>query len=90
VNSIWRRASCALREHGVSCPDDVRVVGFDKVTDRQYYQPAFTTVRMDFREVGPKYVRRLLELVGGAERSPKIQPEVIVRCSAAPPPDLAE
>lgn len=78
----------ALREHGVRCPDEVSVVGFDEVPDSRYYQPALTTVRMDFREVGRKCVERLLELVGGAETSQlaKIQPELVVRDSAAPPP----
>lgn len=78
----------ALREHGVRCPDEISVVGFDEVPDSRYYQPALTTVRMDFREVGRKCVERLLELVGGAETSQlaKIQPELVVRDSAAPPP----
>lgn len=78
----------ALREQGVSCPDEVSVVGFDDVPDSRYYQPALTTVRMDFREMGRKCVDRILDLIGGAEPSElaKIQPALVVRDSAAPPP----
>lgn len=80
----------ALRENGVSCPDEVSVVGFDDVPDSRYYQPALTTVRMDFREVGRKCVERLLDLIGGAESSQlaKIQPELVLRDSSAPPSSI--
>lgn len=78
----------ALREHSVPCPEEVSVVGFDDVPDSRYYQPALTTVRMDFREAGRNCVERLLGLIGGSEASPlaKIEPVLIVRDSAAPPP----
>jgi DNA-binding LacI/PurR family transcriptional regulator len=62
--------------------------GFDDVPESRYYHPALTTVRMDFREVGRKCVARILNLIGGAETSQleKIQPELVVRASTAPPP----
>jgi DNA-binding LacI/PurR family transcriptional regulator len=78
----------ALTDQGVSCPEEVSVVGFDDVPESRYYHPALTTVRMDFREVGRKCVARILNLIGGAETSQleKIQPEHVVRASTAPPP----
>lgn len=78
----------ALREEGVSCPAEVSIAGFDDVPDSRYYQPALTTVRMDFREVGRNCVERILSLIGGAESSElaKIHPELVVRDSTAPPP----
>lgn len=76
----------ALADQGVSVPGDVSVVGFDDRDESAYFQPALTTVRLDFTEVG----RRAVESVLGALRGetpatiPLIQPELKVRDSTGP------
>jgi len=76
----------ALTDRGVSVPGDVSVVGFDDRDESAYFQPALTTVRLDFTEVG----RRAVESVLGALRGetpatiPLIQPELKVRDSTGP------
>ncbi|HEY8729363.1 MAG TPA: LacI family DNA-binding transcriptional regulator, partial [Acidothermaceae bacterium] len=42
----------ALYEVGRRVPEDVSVVGFDDVPEAAYYQPALSSVRPDFAEVG--------------------------------------
>jgi DNA-binding LacI/PurR family transcriptional regulator len=77
----------ALSEHGISVPEDVSVVGFDDMSEARYFQPALTTIRLDFDEVGRVAVDRLLQLMAGkpAEAIPAIAPELVVRASTAPP-----
>lgn len=76
----------ALSERGISVPRDVSVVGFDDMSEARYFQPALTTVRLDFNEVGRLAVERLLQLINGEhpELIPAIVPELIVRDSTAP------
>lgn len=42
----------ALRERGVSVPDDVSVVGFDDIEGSAYFTPPLTTVRQPFADLG--------------------------------------
>ena len=53
----------------------------------QYYQPALTTVRLDFEEVGRLAVDRILHLMSGghADPLPRVSPKLVVRHSTAPP-----
>ena len=53
----------ALRERGLSVPDDISVVGFDDVPEAAFYQPPLTTVRQDFQEVGRQGLSMLLEQI---------------------------
>jgi DNA-binding LacI/PurR family transcriptional regulator len=77
----------ALREAGRSVPDDVSVVGFDDIPEAAFFQPALTTVRLDFTAIGRRCVARLLGMIEGravdVERF--IDPQLIVRDTTAPP-----
>lgn len=77
----------ALADAGIRVPEDVSVVGFDDVPESQYYQPALTTVRLDFEEVGRLAVDRILDLMRGGQAGPlpRVSPALIVRQSTAPP-----
>ena len=77
----------ALDERGVSVPEDVSVVGFDDRDESPFFQPALTTVRLDFTEVGRRAVKSVLRTLRGEapETIPIIQPELKVRESTAPP-----
>ncbi|WP_238444882.1 substrate-binding domain-containing protein [Salsipaludibacter albus] len=78
----------AVREAGLSIPDDISVVGFDDVPEAAFYAPPLTTVRQDFDEVGTRSLRVLLAGVEGTE--PDVDLEVPVtlveRASTAPRP----
>jgi DNA-binding LacI/PurR family transcriptional regulator len=77
----------ALHEAGRRVPDEVSVVGFDDIPEAAFFQPALTTVRIDFDAVGRGCVASLMDLMGartaGATQPPP--PELIVRASSAPP-----
>jgi DNA-binding LacI/PurR family transcriptional regulator len=77
----------ALREAGRETPRDVSVVGFDDIPEAAFFQPALTTVRLDFDAVGRACIAMRMELMGAraADAGPLPAPELIVRASTAPP-----
>ncbi|HET9986085.1 MAG TPA: LacI family DNA-binding transcriptional regulator [Longimicrobiales bacterium] len=69
-------AMSALREAGVSIPDDVAVAGFDDIPIARYLSPALTSVHVPIAELGARAVERLFSaLAGRAERARR--PEVL-------------
>ena len=83
----WPSASMkALDDRGISVPGDVSVVGFDDRDESAFFQPALTTVRLDFTEVGRRAVDSVLRALRGesADTIPLIQPELKVRDSTGP------
>lgn len=77
----------AASELGLRVPEDLSVVGFDDIPEAQYYQPALTTMHLDFMEVGRRCVERLIQLIRGSESGPEpvIAPYLVPRASAARP-----
>jgi DNA-binding LacI/PurR family transcriptional regulator len=80
----------ALHEAGSEIPREVSVVGFDDIPEAQYYTPPLTTVRQEFREIGSRSLRLMLELIeserdGGPPAPAMVTPELILRSSTAPP-----
>ena len=77
----------ALGEAGRAVPGDVSIVGLDGIPGAAFFQPALTTVRLDFAAVGHRCVARLLAMMRGetAEPEPPIDPQLIVRATAAAP-----
>ena len=64
----------ALAEHGRRVPEDVSVVGFDDVPEAGYTNPALTTVRQEFAEVGREGLRLLLDqLETGSAHAESVQ-----------------
>lgn len=78
--SAWR--------HNVSVPERVSVVGFDDLLVASYTHPALTTVRQPKHLMGQLAAEILLNLIAGSttELSRRLQGELIVRESTAPPP----
>lgn len=76
----------ALTEAGVDVPRDVSVVGFDNVREAPYFQPALTTVNLDFEAIGHIAVTRILAMIhgGGTDPIPLIEPELVVRGTTGP------
>jgi len=54
-----------LREHGISVPDQVGVVGFDGIRAGALASPALTTIEPDFHAAGAALVDRLLSVIAG-------------------------
>lgn len=78
----------AAREHGLSVPDDLSVVGFDDVELCQWISPQLTTVRQPLAEMAREATRMLIEQArGGAEPNRRVElaTEVVVRDSTAAP-----
>ncbi|MGH2916037.1 MAG: LacI family DNA-binding transcriptional regulator [Solirubrobacteraceae bacterium] len=79
----------ALGAAGLSCPDDVSVVGFNDMPFIERLHPPLTSVRVPQRELGIAAAELLLEQLG--ERPPParellLEPALVVRGSTGPPP----
>lgn len=79
----------AVRDRGLSVPDEVSVVGFDDSPLIAFTDPPLTTVRQPVNAMGQAAVRALLEEIGGTP-APHSEfvflPELVVRGSTAAGP----
>lgn len=74
-----------LRQHGLSVPDDVAVVGYDDLPPARQADPQLTTVRQPITEIGQIAVETLLQIIHNPPRPPRqlsLPVELIVRASA--------
>lgn len=74
----------ALREAGISVPEDVAVVGFDDIPASAYFNPPLTTVRQPMSKMGAMACRLLLQLIKGEEileRKVILQTKLVIRAS---------
>lgn len=75
----------ALRERGLTVPDDTMVVGFGDYPFAEFLTPSLSTVRLPAREVGRRAITSLLEELGGRSEQGRqritlmVQPELVVR-----------
>jgi len=78
----------ALLDRGLRVPEDVSVVGFDDHPLAAFASPPLTTIRQDFEKVGVLSFALLDALMEGRELPEefRVQPELVVRGSTAPPP----
>jgi DNA-binding LacI/PurR family transcriptional regulator len=87
-----------LQRLGVRVPDDVSVVGLDDIPLAELTRPALTTVAQPAYEMGEAAARLLLDRLaaragdpvapradGGAGRTVRFEPRLVVRESTAPP-----
>lgn len=77
----------ALRECGREVPGDISIVGFDDVPEAAFFEPALTTVHLDFDAVGRRCVAHLLSMIRGEalEPEPAASPPLVVRATTAAP-----
>jgi LacI family transcriptional regulator len=78
----------ALREGGVSVPDDVCVTGFGDTVLAEASDPQLTTVRQPLEELGVQAVAALRAAIGTGLRQPQsavLTAEIVVRASTRPP-----
>lgn len=79
----------AIRQRGLTCPDDVSLVGFDDIRFAQYLHPKLTTVSQPKEQIGHEVVRLLLDILSGratALQNVTLPHRLVVRSSTAPPP----
>jgi LacI family transcriptional regulator len=78
----------ALDEAGLSCPDDLSLVGFNDMPFVGRLRPPLTTVRFPHYQLGRDAAQLLLERVARADAPVKVlflDPELVVRGSTAAP-----
>jgi len=76
-------ALTALRDRGISVPDQVRVVGFDDSLLAQTSTPALTTIRQDVVALGEAAGTLMIAQLNGQDVEPVILPtELVIRTSA--------
>jgi DNA-binding LacI/PurR family transcriptional regulator len=78
----------ALRDAGLSVPNDVSVVGFDDILSAAYSTPSLTTVRQPLFEMGKRGAEVLLGRIANREKEYPaeivVAPELVVRESTGP------
>lgn len=79
-----------LTEEGKRVPADVSVVGFDDHPLAAMWNPPLTTVDQDFAGLGGRAYQLLESLISGksVRRFSSQRPPLVIRESAAPPPEL--
>lgn len=82
-------ALSAIASSGLSCPNDISLVGFDDIRFAQFTRPALTTVSQPMESIGRESVRLLLDILSGAiteKASITLPHQLILRKSTAVPP----
>ncbi|HEY4226080.1 MAG TPA: LacI family DNA-binding transcriptional regulator [Pseudolysinimonas sp.] len=80
----------SLRAHGLRCPDDVSVVGFNDMAFLEDFSPPLTSVHVPLLEMGAEAARLLILGVETGSQTPvtvALPVSLIVRGSTAPPRD---
>lgn len=77
-----------LRQHGLACPQDISVVGFDDLEVAPHYWPPLTTIRQPRETLGRMAAETLIDLIEGEHRATTplrivLSSELIVRGSTA-------
>ncbi|RZM36063.1 MAG: LacI family transcriptional regulator [Sphingomonas sp.] len=78
----------ALGDAGLSCPQDVSVVGFDDLPLARYFQPPLTTIAQPKSMIGRRTVELLVDILRGTQSSSQhvtLQHELVIRGSTAQP-----
>lgn len=80
----------ALRERGISVPEEVSVVGFDDLDLLDYFPISLTTVRVPKRKMGRRAAEILIRQIESSKAPPpnkiSLEATLIARSSTAPPP----
>jgi LacI family transcriptional regulator len=77
----------SLRAHGLSCPDDISVVGFNDITFAEDFSPPLTSVRVPSLDMGAEAARLLLASIESGTQEPvrvSLPVSLIIRSSSGP------
>lgn len=66
----------AIRQRGLTIPDDISVAGYDGIRISRHIEPTLTTIRQDTEALGKKAAKRLVELIKNADKVPN-EPVII-------------
>lgn len=61
-----------FRERGISCPDELSIVGFNDMPFIDNFAPPLTTVHIPNRDIGAEAAALLLESIGASRPTPKV------------------
>ena len=78
----------ALRDVGLSCPEDVSVMGFNDSPLIDHLDPALSTIAMPMEEMGLRAAREILLAVAGNDTARDVvtvTPTLMARASTAAP-----
>jgi DNA-binding LacI/PurR family transcriptional regulator len=80
-----------LHGHGIKVPEDLSLVGFDDLAIASYTFPLLTTVSQPKQQMGRMAMEIMIKLLSGIDSKTniKVEGELIVRESTAPPKFLA-
>lgn len=79
----------SMRRHGLRCPEDISVVGFNDMPFAEDFNPSLTTVRVPLEEIGTESARILFENISSGKKANKVVTlpvSLIVRGSTGPAP----
>jgi len=82
----------ALREEGIAVPRQMSITGFDNIKLAEFCYPALTTIHVDRQRIGHIVFEKLIQSVeseGDHSSEFLIEPDLIVRDSTGPAPDVA-
>ena len=74
-------------EHGLRCPEEVSVIGFNDMPFADRFQPPLTTIHIPHYEIGKAAGELMLERLQDADSPPReirLEPSLVVRESTAP------
>lgn len=74
----------ALRDHQLSVPEQVAVVGFDDIPFASHTIPPLTTLRQPIQRMGAVAAETLIEIIGEASQQPRrivLPTELVIRSS---------
>jgi LacI family transcriptional regulator len=81
-----------LRAHGLACPSDVSVIGYNDAPLSDHLSPPLSSIRYAAREIGRAAAEvaltRIEDPTAGSV-SVSFAPELVIRESTAPPPKAA-
>jgi LacI family transcriptional regulator len=78
----------AVRNRGLSVPDDISIIGFDDIPQAALTHPALTTISQPLEKMGRVATQVLLDMLSAPEKKTKrieLPTELIVRDSCASP-----
>jgi len=78
----------AFNERSIAVPNRVSIVGFDDIPEAPFLDPALTTLRPNFEQLGKLAVGLILGSVSPSEviDNQSLDPELVIRNSTAAPP----
>jgi LacI family transcriptional regulator len=78
-----------LEARGLSCPEDVSIIGYDDAPLVNHVQPPLSTVKLPGEEIGSRAGQMIVALLKDPDSQPdsiSLPADLIVRASTAPPP----